>query len=45
VLLVREAGGRVTTFGADEKILDGDASLVATNGKIHAELLAVLNRP
>lgn len=43
VLLVREAGGRVTTFGEDEKALDGDASLVATNGKIHAELLAVLN--
>lgn len=44
VLLVREAGGRVTTFGEDEKVLDGDASLVATNGNIHAELLAVLNR-
>jgi len=43
VLLVREAGGRVTTFGEDEKVLDGDATLVATNGKIHAELLAVLN--
>ena len=43
VLLVREAGGRVTTFGEDEKVLDGDATLVATNGKIHHELLAVLN--
>jgi myo-inositol-1(or 4)-monophosphatase len=45
VLLVREAGGRVTTFGEDEKVLDGDATLVATNGKIHHELLAVLSRP
>ena len=42
VLLVREAGGRVTTFGKAEKVLDGDATLVATNGQIHDELLAVL---
>ena len=42
VLLVREAGGRVTTFGEDEKVLDGDATLVATNGHIHSELLAIL---
>ena len=43
VLLVRESGGRVTTFGRDEKVLDGDATLVATNGQIHDELLAALN--
>ena len=42
VLLVREAGGRVTTFGKAEKVLDGDATLVATNGHIHSELLSVL---
>lgn len=42
VLLVREAGGRVTTFGEGEKVLDGDATLVATNGHIHGELLEVL---
>jgi myo-inositol-1(or 4)-monophosphatase len=45
VLLVREAGGRVTTFGEDDMVLDGDATLVATNGKIHDELLAALSRP
>lgn len=43
VLLVREAGGQVTTFAGDPKVLDGDATLVATNGQIHDELLAVLN--
>jgi len=41
-LLVREAGGRVTTFGKAEKVLDSDATLVATNGHIHSELLSVL---
>ena len=43
VLMVREAGGRATTFSEDEKVLGGDATLVATNGQIHDELLAVLN--
>jgi len=43
VLLLREAGGRVTTLSAGEKLLDGDATLVATNGQIHDELLAALS--
>jgi len=42
VLLLREAGGRVTTLSEGEKLLDGDSTLVATNGHIHDELLAVL---
>ena len=42
VLLVREAGGRATTFGENEKGLDGDPTLVATNGRIHNELMAAL---
>jgi len=44
VLLVREAGGRATTFGEDEKVLDGDATLVATNGRIHEQLITALTR-
>jgi len=42
VLMVREAGGRVTTIGEDEKVLGGDTTLVASNGRIHTELMAVL---
>ena len=42
VLMVREAGGRATTFSEDEKVLDGDATLVATNGHIHRELVGAL---
>jgi len=44
VLLIREAGGRATTFGEDEKVLDGDATLVATNGRIHEQLITALTR-
>ena len=44
VLLVREAGGRATTFGEDEKGLDGDPTLVATNGRIHEQLITALTR-
>ncbi len=42
VLMVREAGGRATTFSEDEKVLGGDATLVATNGHIHRELVGAL---
>ena len=44
VLLVREAGGRATTFAEDEKVLDGDPTLVATNGRIHEQLITALTR-
>jgi myo-inositol-1(or 4)-monophosphatase len=40
-LLVREAGGRVTTAGGDENFLGRD-SIVASNGHIHAQMLRVL---
>ena len=43
-LLVREAGGRVTDFAGNEELLAGADSLVATNGRIHGELLAALSR-
>ena len=44
VLLIREAGGRATTFAEDEKMLDGDPTLVATNGRIHEQLITALTR-
>jgi len=42
-LIVQEAGGRVTDYGGAPHSLEG-AQVVASNGKIHAELLAVLQR-
>ncbi len=42
VLLVQQAGGTVSTIGGDSKVLDGDATLVATNGRIHQPLLQAL---
>jgi myo-inositol-1(or 4)-monophosphatase len=44
-LLVREAGGRVTDFRGGQDLLAGTDTIVATNGRVHAELLAALNRP
>jgi myo-inositol-1(or 4)-monophosphatase len=42
-LIVQEAGGRVTDYAGAPHLLEG-AQLVASNGKIHAEMLAVLQR-
>ncbi len=44
VLLVREAGGRVTGYraAAQEEDIFGGAQVVASNGLIHEEMLAVL---
>ena len=42
VLLTREAGGVVTTFSGDDKVLDGDETLLATNGRIHEEMMGML---
>jgi fructose-1,6-bisphosphatase/inositol monophosphatase family enzyme len=42
MLIVEEAGGRVTDF-AGERRLDG-ATFLATNGAIHATVLAMLTR-
>ncbi|MFQ5943616.1 MAG: inositol monophosphatase family protein [Anaerolineales bacterium] len=44
VLMVREAGGVVTTFSGDDKVLDGDETLLATNGRIHQEMMTTLGR-
>ena len=42
-VIVREAGGRLTSLGGEDTIYGGGA--VATNGHIHAPLLALLSRP
>ena len=41
VLLVREAGGRVTDFAGSPDCLSGE-SIVASNGRIHEEMLGVI---
>lgn len=41
-LIVEEAGGRVSNFAGDR--LAGAEQVVASNGRIHAAMLAVLNR-
>jgi myo-inositol-1(or 4)-monophosphatase len=43
VLMVREAGGKVTDFKGKEWILDSK-DMLASNGKVHRELLKVINR-
>jgi myo-inositol-1(or 4)-monophosphatase len=43
VLLVREAGGRVTDFnGRDWRL--GEPNIAASNGKVHAQILKVINK-
>lgn len=44
VLLVREAGGRVTRVDGGTDLFVEPGSILATNGLIHDECLAVLNR-
>jgi myo-inositol-1(or 4)-monophosphatase len=41
VLLVRRAGGRVTTYAGDEYRLS-DGTLIATNGRMHAQVVALM---
>lgn len=41
-LLVREAGGRVTDMRGADLVLDGPTSVLATNGRIHAAMLEVM---
>ncbi|MFH1427083.1 MAG: inositol monophosphatase family protein [Patescibacteria group bacterium] len=43
VLMVREAGGRVTDFQGKEWNLDS-INMVASNSKVHGEILKVINR-
>lgn len=42
VLLVQEAGGRVTTIGGAQVTITDDDTLVASNGRIHDQLLREL---
>ncbi len=44
ILLVREAGGKVTTFSGDEKDVIYNPNTLATNGLVHNDMLAVINR-
>lgn len=44
ILLVREAGGKVTTFNDDERDVIYNPNTLATNGLIHNDMLAVIHR-
>ena len=44
VVMVREAGGLVTTFDGGEKVLGGDVTLLATNGHLHDPLQLALTQ-
>lgn len=43
ILIVREAGGRVTNIHGGEAIFDERASLLASNGRLHQAMLAILD--
>lgn len=43
ILLVREAGGRVTDIHGGEAIFGEHASLLATNGRLHQDMLTLIN--
>ena len=43
MLMVQEAGGRVTHINGNALALDEETAIVATNGHIHDEILSVLN--
>lgn len=42
VLIVQEAGGQVTDFGGGKDFLFG-GQLIATNGKVHQEVLEIIS--
>jgi len=42
VLLTREAGGTVTTFSGGDKVIGGDETLLATNGRVHEQMTTAL---
>lgn len=42
VLLVKEAGGKITNFDGKDLVLSRDRDFLASNGKIHEELLELL---
>ena len=43
IMLVREAGGRVTDFAGRKWTLDSE-DMLASNGRVHKELLRVINK-
>ena len=43
VIIVREAGGKVTTFNGDESVVFAD-DMIATNHSIHNEISSVIHR-
>ncbi len=43
ILLVKEAGGKITNFDGEDIVLSRDKDFIATNGKIHDELLQQIN--
>lgn len=43
ILLVKEAGGKITNFDGEDVVLSRDKDFLASNGKIHEELLEILN--
>lgn len=42
ILIIREAGGKVTNFTGDEECLNGD-DIVASNGIVHFDLVAAIS--
>ena len=45
ILLVREAGGKVTTFSGEEQDVVYSPNTLATNGLLHMQMLEVLQNP
>lgn len=43
VLIIKEAGGKVTNFKGKDFVVIEDNHIIATNGKIHNQLLKLLN--
>ena len=43
IVIVREAGGKVTTFHGNESVVFAD-DMIATNNHIHPEISAVIQR-
>jgi myo-inositol-1(or 4)-monophosphatase len=44
MLIVKEAGGKVTRTNGEPDVFSEPTSILATNGHLHEEMLAVLNR-
>jgi myo-inositol-1(or 4)-monophosphatase len=44
ILMVKEAGGKVTRTSGEPDVFTEPTSILATNGHLHEEMLAVLNR-